>query len=215
LQHQLYSHLTFFYRLYRHHKLLDTQSCNNSLIINNFYNEFKSPYTLAMSIQSASAIPPEYGEAANEMLNQAAQNGAAAGGVPAVPPIGEIQGQVPLAQVNPQCVIPAMPIEQQRLIAAQQAGQLGPILGNPTGGPNIGPGAVNQSDPPSFYIPGKPRSVVPRAVNTVAFTTALGVICLNAAWGEPVAILMCSSGLMGLAYKLGKEVVGFMAKNIK
>jgi hypothetical protein len=152
----------------------------------------------------SSAIPPEYGEAANEILNQAAQNGAA-GGVPAAPPIGQIQGQVPMTQENPQCVIPAMPIEQQRLIAAQQMGRM-PI------GPAIdrrGP-----TNPPSFYIPGKPRSVVPRAANTVAFTTAVGIICLNAAWGEPVAILMCSTGLVGVAYKLGKEVVLFMAKNM-
>ncbi len=148
--------------------------------------------------QPSLAIPPEYGEAANEILNQAAQNGAA-NGVPAAPPIGQIKGQVPVAQGNPQYFLPAMPVEQQRLIAAQQAGQIG---GMPT-------------NPPSFYIPDKPRLVGPRAVNTVAFTTALGVICLNAAWGEPVAILMCSSGLVGIAYKLGKEVVLFMAKNIK
>jgi len=77
-------------------------------------------FTLAMYIQPASAIPPEYGEAANEMLNQATQNGGAA----AVPPIGNIQGQVPVAQANPQYVLPAMPIEQQRFIAAQQAGQI-------------------------------------------------------------------------------------------
>ena len=154
--------------------------------------------------QPSSAIPPEYGEAANEILNKAAQNGAA-GGVPAAPPIGQIQGQVPMAQKNPQCVIPAMPIEQQRLIAAQQMGHM-PI------GPAIdrrGP-----TNPPSFYIPGKPRSVVARAANTVAFTTAVGIICLNAAWGEPVAILMCSTGLVRVAYKVGKEVVLFMAKNI-
>lgn len=154
--------------------------------------------------QPSLAIPPEYGEAANEILNQAAQNGAA-GGVPAAPPIGKIQGQVPMAQENPQFIIPAMPIEQQRLIAAQQMGRM-PI------GPEIdrrGP-----TNPPSFYIPGKPRSVVPRAANTVAFTTAVGIICLNAAWGEPVAILMCSTGLVGVAYKLGKEVVLFMAKNM-
>ena len=68
--------------------------------------------------QPSSAIPPEYGEAANEILNQAAQDGAA-GGVPTAPPIGRIEGQVPLAQGNPQCLIPVMPIEQQRLIAAQ------------------------------------------------------------------------------------------------
>lgn len=155
--------------------------------------------------QPSLAIPPEYGEAANEILNQAAQNGAA-GGVPAAPPIGPIQGQVPMVQGNPQCVIPAMPIEQQRLIAAQQMG------GMPKGP------AINQRGPtnlPSFYIPDKPGSVGTRAVNTVAFTTALGVICLNAAWGEPVAILMCSTGLVGVAYKLGKKGVLFMAKNIK
>jgi len=154
--------------------------------------------TLGSYAQPSSAIPAEYGEAANEMLNQAAQNGVA-GGVPEAPPIGRIAGQVPVAQGNPQFVVPAMPIEQQRLIAAQQAGI----------------GRIEPTNPPVFYIPDKPMLVGPRAVNTVVFTTALGVICLNAAWGEPVAILMCSSGLVGIAYKLGKEVVVFMAKNIK
>ena len=154
--------------------------------------------------QPSSAIPPEYGEVANEILDTAA------GGVPAVPPIGVIQGQVPVGQGNPQYVIPAMPIEQQRLIAAQQAGKAMPGMPNSAGMCQTGP-----TNPPSFYIPDKPRSVVPRAANTVAFTTALGIICLNAAWGEPVAILMCSSGLVGVAYKLGKEVVIYMAKNIK
>lgn len=146
------------------------------------------------------------------MLNQVGQNGAA-GGVLEALPIGQIQGRVPVAQGNPQFVVPAMPIEQQRLIAAQKAGQIGGI----PKGPAIG--QTGPTSPPSFYIPfyipDKPRLVGPRAVNTVAFTTALGVICLNAAWGEPVAILMCSSGLVGIAYKLGKEVVIFMAKNIK
>lgn len=121
--------------------------------------------------QPSLAIPPEYGEAANEILNQAAQNGAA-GGVPAAPPIGKI-------------------------------------------GPTIGQiGQPSPTDPPSFYVPGKPQLVGTRAANTVAFTAALGVICLNAAWGEPVAILMCSTGLVGVTYKLVKEVVLFMAKNI-
>lgn len=164
--------------------------------------------TLGSQAAPANAIPPEYGEAANEIINQAAQNGAA-GGVPVAPPIGRIEGQVPVAQGNPQFVVPAMPLEQQRLLAAQQMGQLG---GMPKG-PTIG--QTGPTNPPSFYIPDKPILVGPRAVNTVAFTTALGVICLNAAWGEPVAILMCSSGLVGIAYKLGKEVVLFMAKNIK
>lgn len=143
--------------------------------------------------QPSSAIPPESGEATNEMLNQAAQNGAA-GGVPAVPPIGDIQGHVPGAPGIPQFILPTMPLEQRRLIAAQR-------------------GAMPTS-PPSFYIPNKPRLNVTRAANTGAFTTALEVICLNAAWDEPVAILMCSSGLVGITYKLSEEVVLFMAKNL-
>ena len=161
--------------------------------------------TLGSYAQPSSAIPPEYGEAVNEMFNQAAQNGVP-GGVPEAPPIGPIAGKVPVNQGNTQFVLPAMPVEQQRIIAAQQAGYMpkGPAIEQ-----------IKPTDPPSFYIPQKPRAVGPRLVNTVAFTTALGVICLNAAWGEPVAIMMCSSGLVGLAYKLAKDVVVFMAKTIK
>ena len=159
--------------------------------------------TLVSYAQPSSAIPPEYGEAANEMLNQAAQNGAAAGGTPAVPPIGEIRGQVPVVPpVNQQYQMPAMPIEQQRLIAAQQAGRGMPIA-------QLGP-----TDPPAFYIPDKPVLKGTRAANTALFTASLGVICLNAAWGEPVAVLMCTSGLAGLAYKIGKDIVIFMAKSL-
>jgi hypothetical protein len=175
--------------------------------------------TLGSQAKPTNAIPPEYGEAANEMLNQAAQNGAAAaGGVPQVPPIGKIQGQMPVAPGNPQNVLYAMPIEQQRIIAAQQTGRMGPVPGMPNmpkGSPMGQGGPPGPSNPPSFYIPGKPVLVITRGVNTLAFTTAMGVICLNAAWGEPVAILMCSSGLVGVAYRLGKEVVVFMAKNMQ
>lgn len=151
--------------------------------------------TIGSYARPSVAIPPEYGEAANDIINQAAQNGGL-GGVPAAPAIGPIEGQVPGAQGNPQFFIPAMPVQQQRLLAAQQMGQPGP------------------ANAPVFYIPNRPMLNGPRAANTVAFTTALGVICLNAAWGEPVAIMMCSSGLVGIAYKLAKEVVLFMVKNL-
>jgi hypothetical protein len=171
-------------------------------------------FSIGMYAQPSSAIPIEYGEAANEMLNQATQNGAAAGGAPAILPAGQIQGTVPVAQENSQCFIPAMPIEQQNFIAAQQAATgMGPASGNLA--PAGGPGAGNPSDLPSFYLPAKPKAVGPRAANTVAFTAALGVICLNALWGEPVAIVMCTTGLSTIVYKLGKEIVIFMAKNIK
>ena len=68
-------------------------------------------FTLSLYSQAASAIPPEYGQAANEMIHQVGQNGAAAVGIPVMPPIGEIKGQVALPQGNPQCFIPVMPIE--------------------------------------------------------------------------------------------------------
>ena len=160
--------------------------------------------------QPSSAIPTEYGEAANEFINQAGLNGPA-GGVPVTPPIGQVEGQMPVVPGNTQCFVQAMPIEQQRILAAQQMGRQMP--GMPPGMPPGGPGGP--IGPPSFYIPEKPTAIRSRTINTAAFTAALGVVCLNAAWGEPVAIMMCSSGLVGLAYKLGKEVVLFMAKNIK
>ena len=99
-------------------------------------------------------------EAANEILNQAAQNGVA-GEVLAAPPIGRIEGQVPVAQENPQFVVHAMPIEQQRLITAQQMGQIGSMPKGP---------AIDQTgptNPPLFYRPDKPGSVATRAVNKV------------------------------------------------
>ena len=178
---------------------------NNRRVQNHLGAVVIAAFTLGMYAQAASAIPAEYGEAASEILNQG-------GGAPAVPPIGDIRGQVPLPQANPQFHSPAMPVEQQRILAAQQSGQLGATPGMP-GGPGItreGPTSTS-----SFYLPGKPQLTSSRAINTAAFTTALGVICLNAVWGEPVAIIMCSSGLVSLAYSLGKEVVLFMAKNMK
>jgi len=73
---------------------------------------------------------------------------------------------VPVAQANPQFVLPAMPIpiEQQRLIAAQQAGHIpkGPALGQ-----------IEPTNSPPFYIPNKPSLPGPRAANTVVFTTAI------------------------------------------
>jgi hypothetical protein len=128
--------------------------------------------SLGSQVPPVKGIPTEYGEAANEMLNQAGA---------AVPPIGKIKRQVPVPQGNPQCFIPAMPIEQQRLIAAQQAGQGMPI------------GEIGPTNPPAFYIPGKPKTTLPRALNTLVFTSTLEIICLNAAWSQPVAIMICSS----------------------
>ena len=114
-------------------------------------------------------------------------------------------GQLPNQQ---QFILPAMPADMQQRLAAQQAGGLYQPM------PAPGPGGPGPVSPPSFYIPDKPAKVGPRAMNTVAFTASLGVICLNAIWGEPIAVIMCSSGLMGITYRLGREVVIYMTKNL-
>ena len=101
-----------------------------------------------------------------------------------------------------------MPADMQQRLATQQAG----ILYKPM--PTLEPRRSGPASPPSFYIPDKPAKVGTRAINTVAFTVSLGVICLNAVWGEPIVIIMCSSGLMGITYRLGKEGVIYMAKNL-
>lgn len=143
---------------------------------------------LALNASSASASDMP-GSAYEEFLN-------ANGGQFQAQPNGQLPNQQPH-------IVHAMPVDMQQRLAAQQAGGL---YKPPTPAP---------TSPPSFYIPDKPGKVGPRAINTVAFTASLGVICLNAVWGEPVAIIMCSSGLMGIAYKIGKEVIIYMASNLK
>jgi hypothetical protein len=149
---------------------------------------------LALNTSSASASDMP-GSGYEEFLN-------ANGGQFQAQPNGQLPNQQPY-------IVHAMPADMQQRLAAQQAGGL--YKPQP---PTPGPGGSGPASPPSFYVPDKPAKVGPRAVNTVAFTASLGVICLNAVWGEPVAILMCSSGLMGIAYRLGKEVVIYMAKNL-
>ena len=158
--------------------------------------------TLGMYTQPASAIPPEYGEAANEMLNQAAQNGAAAGGIPVVPPIGEIHGQVPVPRVNPQCHIPAMPIEQQRLIAAQQSGQLGAM-----------PGVQKGAEPPIFWSPKKPLTDAQRLRATAIFLISTAGICSQATW-NPIAQIMCAAGLALGSYAISKRTFFAIFKSL-
>ena len=173
--------------------------------------------------QPSYAIPPEHAEIANEAI-KTVQDGAL-GGVPKPAPIGPIDGNVPIPGglqsegLRPEgFVLPAMPIEQQLQIAQQQMGKVQPGQGLPTEIPGSAPGGPPGQGPtstPYFYVPGKPKGITARAVNTVAFTTAMGIVCLNAAWGEPVAIIMCASGLVSIASKVGREVILFMAKHLK
>ncbi len=66
--------------------------------------------TLTLGSQAApvNAIPPEYGEAAVNVASEVGQG---------VPPLGDVVEQVNPIRNNAANVMPAMPIEQQRLIA--------------------------------------------------------------------------------------------------
>lgn len=180
-------------------------------------------FTVVSYAKPSSAIPTEYGEFANEAI-QAAQ-----GGAPQVPPIGPIDANVavpggpPVQAPGPiqpgpnDNILRAMPIEQQRLIAQQQAATYpGNRFALPgTSGVPGGPPGQAPTSHPAFYVPAKPQSATSRGLNTFLFSTAMGVICINAVWGEPVAIVMCASGLVSIASKIGRDVVLAMAKHLK
>ena len=145
----------------------------------------------------ASAIPPEYGEAANEILNQAAQNGGAVGGAQGVPPIGNIAGQVkdipgPVPEI-PRCYIPAMPVEQQQLLARQQAGQIGAM------------GERGPANAPIFWTPPKPVTDMQKLRATAIFVVSTAGICSQAGW-NPIAQFMCAAGLALGSFGVSKTV---------
>ena len=140
--------------------------------------------TIGSMARPSVAIPPEYGEAATEAIKQATQNGTAG----AVPPVGPVEGVKNLPVNN-------LPVNNP-----------GPQV------PRVVP--MKPANPPAFYLPAKPLVPAHRMANTALFGTAVGIVCLNAFWGEPVAIMMCATGLTTIALKIGKEVVIFMAKNV-
>lgn len=162
--------------------------------------------------QPSCAIPPEHGELVDDAL-KLGQNG-----IPTTPPTGPVQENIPIpgAHQAERVILPAMPIEQQHLIGQQQAGKILPGQGLPPSGPPV-PGVPPGQGPtenPAFYLPAKPKGTGARAVNTVFFTTALGIICLNAVWGEPAAVAMCSTGLASIGYRIGKQVFLKIAEEI-
>ena len=118
-----------------------------------------------------------------------------------MPPIGEIHGQVPVPQGDQRCYIPAMPIEQQRLLAAQQAGQLGATPSMP-GGPKVGhPGA---DQPPIFWAPKKPTTDAERLRATMVFVVSTLGICSQVSW-NPITQIMCAAGLTLGSFAVSKQ----------
>ena len=124
--------------------------------------------TIGSYAQPASAIPPEYGEAANNVVHGMGQ---------AVPPLGAAAGVANVganaAQVNP---VP------DNLGQIGQAGRVN--LNNPPI-----PNQHQQCQPvkvPAWRLPPAPVTPVGQYANTVAIIASVGWICLNGAWGNPI-----------------------------
>lgn len=133
-----------------------------------------------------------------------------------------------VTRVQPVTAIPPEYGEAAASIA-DGVGQNVPPLGELAGTANIGAQAaqgaargaeppliapLKPANPPAFYLPAKPLVPAHRMANTALFGSAIGIVCLNAFWGEPIAIVMCATGFTTMVFKVGKDVVIFMARHL-
>ena len=134
-------------------------------------------FTLGSYATPSNAIPPEYGEAAANVLKDIPQQNVPGGNT----------------------ALPNNPVDIQQLY--QQSGQKAAQAF----------GANAQQPPkPTFvpYIPGPPGTQWGQTANSVALMLSLGVICLNGAWGNPWAAVVCAGGL----FKVAEALVGSVMK---
>ena len=99
---------------------------------------------------------------------------------------GQVQGNIPDipgagVPEGARYYIPAMPIEQQRAIAAQQARHVNGAIKPP-------------ATPPIFWSPKKPVTDLQKLRSTMIFTVSTAGVCSQAGW-NPIAQIMCASGL--------------------
>jgi hypothetical protein len=148
-------------------------------------------YYVGSNSAPASAIPPEYGQAAAEAVSR----------IPETPAPGKLEG------FN----MPKMTYQQQQILAAQQGGKMGPM------GPNqpslLPPTKVASSDLPWYLIPGKPQTTKGRAIATGVFFASTTAICLEAAW-NPIAAAMCGTGLILIGYNVASEIAQTLIKTL-
>ena len=146
--------------------------------------------TIGSYAQPSSAIPPEYGEAANNVVQGMDQ---------AIPPLGGAAGVANVganaAQVNP---VP------DNLAQIGQGGRVN--LNNP---PIPIPNQRQQFQPvkvPAWRLPPAPVTPVGQYANTVLILTSVGWICLNGAWGNPILMGGCIGILTGLINE-GRKII--------
>ena len=144
-------------------------------------------FTLGSYARPASAIPIEYGEAANQVLQNANQG-------QAVPELGNAAVQ------QAQQMIPPNPIPEQ----LQQVGQAGRVNFNPPPPPPIQPGQPVKV--PAWRIPPPPVTAMGQYANTAVLIGAVGWICLNGAWGNPIFMAGCIGVITGLVNE-GRKII--------
>ena len=140
---------------------------------------FSAVLILGSHGQVSNAIPPEVGEQIAEAAEAAVNAGQAADLVP------KIDGRVAAAAANAPGLQPLIPQNPVPVANLPQAPGLPGDPGDP-GGPPL-PGH------PLIYMPlGRPITPVCRTANTILFTGSFACICVNAYWGNPVAIAGCT-----------------------
>jgi hypothetical protein len=150
-------------------------------------------FALGTQIETANAIPADYGEAANNIINEAGKGG----DCPRIPSVSNIQGSIldiPGARVpeGPRYYIPAMPIEQQHIIAAQQARHVsGPVK--------------LPASPPVFWLPKKSMTDMEKFRSTMIFIMSTAGVCSQAGW-NPIAQIMCASRLAFASFSISKPL---------
>ena len=113
-----------------------------------------------------------------------------------------VPGQAPEI---PRCYVDAMPIEQQRLIGAQQSGHVGPMPVNLD--------QQGASNSPIFWAPKKPVTDGQKLRSTIIFILSTAGICSQAGW-NPIAQFMCGAGLGLSSYAVSKQVFFAIFKSL-
>lgn len=149
---------------------------------------------LGSQTQVSNAIPPEAGEHIANAADAAVNAGQAADLTPGIggrfaAGVANAPGSVPLGNQN-------LPPVRNLPVAG------GPGLPGYPGGPPA-PG-----NPPVYMPLGRPMTPASRTANSVLFTGSLAWICVNAYWGNPVAIAGCSvmaatwfATILGISFK--------------
>ena len=143
----------------------------------------------ASSVEVANAIPPEAGEHIAQAANAAVESGQAANVAAGVGDTYKAAGFATgmegarMAADPVGAAVPARPPVQNMPLS---------LPGRPDG-----PGKPPLPEQPPIYFPlGRPQTPLGRTTNTVFFVGSVGWICLNAYWGNPVAIAGCTGMLV-------------------